>query len=52
MAEARQAVGLTFAITHDGSLKFDYDREVLNLIKQSAQRAYKKSLARLFNNLR
>ena len=52
MAEARQAVGFHFSVTHDGSLNLDFDREVLKLILKAAERAYKKKVARLSNSLK
>ena len=52
MAEARQAVGFRFAVTHDGSLDVDFDREVLKLIFSAVERRYKKKVARLSNSLK
>ena len=32
MAEARQAVGFRFSVTHDGHLNIDYEWEVVKVI--------------------
>ncbi len=49
MAEARQAVGFSLTVTHDGKLDLDYDHEVVRLIFHSAIRSYKKRAARMLN---
>lgn len=51
MAEARQAVGFQFSVTHDGNLNINFDREVLKLIYHAVERGYKKRFARLLNSL-
>jgi len=52
MAEARQAVGFRFHVTHDGALEVDYDAEVLQLIWKSARRTWRRRMARAVNAAR
>ena len=52
MAEARLGVGFRLTVTHDGSLNFDYDREVLALIFAAGKRAWVKRVARFGTSLR
>jgi len=52
MAEARQAVGFRFHVTHDGALEVDYDAEVVKLIWASARRTWRRRLARVLNSIK
>ena len=51
MAEARQAVGFQFAVTHDGNLNINFDTEVLKLIFHALERGWKKRFARFINSI-
>ena len=51
MAEAHQAVGFSFQITHEG-IDVNFDREVLKLVWSSGLRSWKKRMGRFKNSVK
>ena len=52
MAEARQAAGFRLGVSPDGGFFFEYDHDVVDLIKKSVKRTFTKHVARVVNNFK